>query len=100
MRCLLCLLICIGCQQVSPPEDVPPPPTLVWLEDQAEQRGVAFTWISGDSGTFNMPEIIGGGAAMIDYDNDGDLDLYFVQGGYLDASTEAKNVLMRNDGGT
>ena len=58
MRYLLCLLICIGCQQVDPHKDVPPPTTLVWLEDQAEQRGVAFTWISGDTGTFNMPEVV------------------------------------------
>ena len=100
MKWFVCLLICFGCQQVDSPKDVPPPSTVIWLEDQADVRGVAFTWISGDTGTFSMPEIIGGGAAMIDYDNDGDLDLYFVQGGSLDVLTEATNVLMRNDGGT
>ena len=70
-----------------------------WLEDQAEERGVAFTWVSGDTGTFNMPEIIGGGAALLDYDNDGDLDIYFVQGGHLDSNEVEHNVLLRNDDG-
>ncbi len=70
-----------------------------WLEDQAEERGVAFTWVSGDTGTFNMPEIIGGGVALLDYDNDGDLDIYFVQGGHLDSNEVEHNVLLRNDDG-
>ncbi|MBT4530228.1 MAG: CRTAC1 family protein [Phycisphaerae bacterium] len=70
-----------------------------WLENQASERGVDFTWISGAIDAFNMPEIIGGGAAMIDYDNDGDLDLYFVQGGFLDSNKIKRNALMRNDGG-
>jgi hypothetical protein len=38
----------------------------VWLENQASERGVDFTWVSGAIDAFNMPEIIGGGAAMID----------------------------------
>ncbi|MBT4524469.1 MAG: hypothetical protein HOC21_06070, partial [Phycisphaerae bacterium] len=41
----------------------------VWLEDKAIESGVSLTWISGDTGVFNMPEIIGGGAAMLDFDN-------------------------------
>jgi enediyne biosynthesis protein E4 len=71
----------------------------IWLEDQAPERGVAFTWVSGDTGSFNMPEIIGGGAALLDYDNDGDLDIYFVQGGHLDTKEPEHNVLLRNDDG-
>jgi enediyne biosynthesis protein E4 len=70
-----------------------------WLEDQALERGVDLTWISGDTGKFNMPEIIGGGAAFIDFDNDGDLDIYFVQGGHFDSNKQERNVLLRNDDG-
>ncbi len=72
----------------------------VWLEDQAEERLVDISWISGDTGTFNMPEIVGGGAALFDFDNDGDLDIYFVQGGHLDTKISEHNVLLRNDDGT
>lgn len=71
----------------------------IWLEDQAAIRGVSLVWISGDTGTFNMPEIIGGGAAMFDFDNDDDLDIYFVQGGHLDTNVTEHNVLLRNDEG-
>ena len=71
----------------------------VWLEDKAIESGVSLTWISGDTGVFNMPEIIGGGAAMLDFDNDGDLDIYFVQGGHLGFAKTEHNVLLRNDNG-
>jgi len=98
-RVSLLVLLCVGCGTDETQHESESLPAVLWLEDQAQQRGVDFTWISGESGTFNMPEIIGGGAAMIDIDNDGDLDLYFVQGGYLDYESTEHNILLRNDDG-
>jgi len=44
-----------------------------------EETGLHFTHRSGASGKFYMTEIMGAGVALFDYDNDGDLDVFFVQ---------------------
>lgn len=71
-----------------------------WFVEVAAESGVTFRHQRGDSGKYRFPEIIGGGAALFDYDNDGDLDLYFVQGGSLEPkdAPETRNMLFRNRG--
>ena len=44
-----------------------------------QETGLHFTHRSGASGKFYMTEIMGAGVALFDYDNDGDLDVFFVQ---------------------
>jgi hypothetical protein len=76
------LLVC-GVQ-ASPPEPAPPrgSPT-EWFKDAAPSVGLDFVHRSGRTGEFYFPEISGAGVALVDYDNDGDLDVYAVQSGRL-----------------
>lgn len=72
-----------------------------WFREVAAASGVDFVHRSGHAERFLTPEILCGGVALLDADEDGALDLYCVQSGALTAAPAERpgNQLYVNDGG-
>ncbi len=60
-------------------------PSAEIFTDLATSLGIDFVHFNGMSGEYYMIENLGGGGALLDYDNDGDLDVYLVQGNMMGA---------------
>src|SRR5262245_4854386 len=76
-----------------------PAPAAPIFVESAAATGLTFTHVNGASGRYYMPEIMGAGVALLDYDNDGDLDVFLVQGASLPDGQRADGTcrLFRND---
>ena len=61
-----------------------------WFTDRARESGLDFVHFNGMTGRFHFPEVIPPGVALLDYDDDGDLDVFVVQGQMLGKQPSAK----------
>ena len=66
------------------------PPQTEWFTERAEAAGLTFVHFNGMSGKFLYPELMAPGVALFDYDNDGDLDVFIVQGRMLGRTPAAE----------
>ncbi len=95
----------VGCRRDDAPPTTAPPTEDTTPEaprpsdvrypftDIARSTGLDFVHFTGSTGNFHMPENLGPGCALLDYDNDGDLDVYLVQGALIDPHTTYKDCL-------
>lgn len=58
------------------------------FRESAAETGLDFHHFPGATGRFYLPEIMGPGVALLDFDSDGDLDVYLLQGGMLDEGAD------------
>jgi hypothetical protein len=114
-RLLACLaaapLIALACRKADQPPPAtaaapkPTPEVRVPFEEVAAALGIDFHHVSGARGDKWMPETMGGGVGIIDYDSDGLPDILFVSGAFWPgdpraASQTSSLELYRNEGAT
>jgi hypothetical protein len=103
MKLLIVALLTLsvaGCDR-NATTSAPRPP----FRDASAEVGIQFEHDNGMPGEFYMVEMVGPGGAWLDYDNDGDMDVYITQGHLLteDAAEHAQAIakcsdwLYRND---
>ena len=98
VRGSLLLLVALGAVGAA---QSPPAPRVVQFENVATAAGIDFTHINGATPERHLYEIMGSGGLFLDYDADGWLDLFLVDGGSLTDAAVAKRArhrLFRNTG--
>ncbi len=87
-----CALRPVGSVAQSSAPTAPPVATPGKFVDVTAAKGVSFTAVASHTSHKYLLETMGSGVAVFDYDNDGRLDLFFVNGAPLDDPTQKGTV--------
>src|SRR5690349_7696817 len=74
-----CAIFLGGCEKPQSPPTSAGVGAPQWFTDITAKSGLSFVHLAGTN--YFMPDQVGSGVALFDYDNDGRLDVYFVQNG-------------------
>ncbi len=94
--------LAFGCSaDTTDPKPIERSPLLI---ERTEKSGIDFRHSHGGVGNRELPETMGGGIALFDMENDGDIDAYFAQSGAMrtvgsrSPAKSSRNLLFANDG--
>lgn len=91
----------IPSQALCPAEAQEPRACPIRLSDVSAQVGIDFRHTDGSCGRRYIVETVTAGLALFDYDTDGDIDIYFLNGAPTrgsDVKETPRNALYRNEG--
>jgi len=96
----VCIVLCGSTLVTASSQASPTSPSIVF-DEIAQKSGVNFVLNNSASPNKNQPESVVGGVALLDYDGDGYLDIYFVNGAAIPSlqkeGPQFKNRLYHNN---